>query len=118
MYVHAFYNMSNLSANLQQVTQVGAEAISQTVNQLAERQVRAGGEGVAVGAKGTGQVCASLQHSDLCVLLYNTTCLRQQQVQMLTCKIEDRLWENRLSKTCMYCIGHFIGLRTYSRTWT
>lgn len=69
--------------HLQQVTQVSTETFGQTVQQLTERQVCAGGEGVAVGAKGPGKVGTSLQHREFSVLLHNATHLRQQQIQML-----------------------------------
>lgn len=78
-------------SNLQQVIYVGAETLSQAIKQLAERQLCAGGEGVAVGAKRVDQVGASLQYSDFCVLLHNGTYLGQQQAQML----------NRRSGICM-----------------
>lgn len=75
--------VTDMLTHLQQVAQVGAEAFEQSVQQLTEGQVRPGGEGVAVGAQGTGKEGAGLQHGEFCVLLHNATYLGQQQVQML-----------------------------------
>lgn len=73
----------NTLTHLQQFTQIGAEAFGQTIHQLAECQVCAGGEGVVVGAKGTSKVGTGLQHSQVSVLLHNATNLGQQKIQML-----------------------------------
>lgn len=63
---------------LQQPTEVAVEALCQSVQQLAERPVCAGGEGVTLGGERAGQVSAGLQHGHLGVLLHNPTDLNKQ----------------------------------------
>lgn len=65
-------------AHLQQVIKVGAEAVGKAIEQLAECKVSAGGEGVAVRAKGAGQTDTDLQHVGLGVFLHNATYVSQQ----------------------------------------
>lgn len=68
---------------LQQIIQVAVEALGQSVQQLAERPARAGGEGVFIRGEGGNELSAGLQHRHVSVLLHNPTDLSEQQVQVL-----------------------------------
>lgn len=68
---------------LQQIVQVAVEALGHSVQQLAERPARAGGEGVFIRGESGNELRADLQHRHVSVLLHNPTDLSEQQVQVL-----------------------------------
>lgn len=65
------------------------KALGQSVQQLAERPARAGGEGVVIRGEGGNQESAGLQHRHVSVFLHNPTDLSQQQVQVLADRERD-----------------------------
>lgn len=68
---------------LQQIIQVAVEALGHSVQQLAERPGRAGGEGVFIRGEAGDELSAGLQHGHVSVLLHNPTDLSEQHVQVL-----------------------------------
>lgn len=77
------YFFSSPVSYLQQIIQVAVEALGQSIQQLAERPARAGGECVFIGGEGGNKLSAGLQHRRVSVLLHNPTDLSEQQVQVL-----------------------------------